>query len=41
MPALILGVQGLETQFNTPEGIVHAFIGIALIPKRKPRIWKK
>jgi len=26
---LILDVQGLETQFNTPEGIVHAVNGVS------------
>jgi len=26
----ILDVQGLETQFNTPEGVVHAVNGVSL-----------
>ncbi len=29
MPELILDVQGLETQFKTPEGIVHAVNGVS------------
>jgi oligopeptide transport system ATP-binding protein len=29
MPALLLDVKGLETQFKTPEGIVHAVNGVS------------
>jgi len=29
MPELILDVQGLETQFKTPEGTVHAVNGVS------------
>ncbi|RPH62076.1 MAG: ABC transporter ATP-binding protein [Chloroflexi bacterium] len=29
MPELILDVQGLETQFKTPEGVVHAVNGVS------------
>src|SRR3990172_4957901 len=29
MPELLLDVQGLETQFKTPEGLVHAVNGVS------------
>ena len=28
MTSELLNVQGLETQFNTPEGVVHAVNGV-------------
>ena len=29
MPALLLDVKGLETQFKTPDGIIHAINGVS------------
>ena len=32
MPDLLLDIKGLETQFKTPDGIVHAVNGVSFIP---------